>query len=139
MAIGIAETWYYLKYMLRWRTNCCFEGFHSVHFRILDVFSNSPPRCTPYMQYKSLPHVSAHLTPSSGRPYVFLIQNHCFYNALVRFVSQNITCASLLVYSIFAMIEIVFLHAVLWTYVLKDGNNSLSQSDMQKRIINRGF
>ena len=38
-----------LQCMLPWRTNCCFEGFHSVHFRILDVSSNSPPRCTLYM------------------------------------------------------------------------------------------
>ena len=33
-----------------------------------------------------LPHVSAYLTPSSGRPYMFLIQNHCFYKALVPYI-----------------------------------------------------
>jgi hypothetical protein len=33
----------FTKYMLRWRTNCCFEGLHSVHFRILDISSIHHP------------------------------------------------------------------------------------------------
>jgi len=57
-----------------------------------------------------LPHVSAYLTPSSGRPYVFLVKNHCFYKALVRYIGcvTKYRMCNIVGLSVFTVIEIVF-------------------------------
>jgi len=56
-------------------------------------------------------HISAHLTPSSGRTYVFLTKSNLplqssYFGTLL--VSYNIKDTNLLVYNIFTMVKIMF-------------------------------